>query len=91
MNYNITVHLGVDDISAILKKHFLKERNMVVGDMQFSIVKEICGYGPGEHECINFKGITFKCEHAPAVPECTPCSIDAERIKLAAADEHVGD
>jgi len=71
MNYNITVHLGTDDITAILTQHFLEKRGLIVGDLRYNIVTEICGIGPGEHECHNFKGVTFKCEQETPIPVTT--------------------
>ena len=59
LNYNTTKHLTVDDVERIIKDH-LKSEGFVATSITFDITKEICGYGPGEHECLNFKGVTVR-------------------------------
>ena len=59
LNYNTTIYLSVAEAEKIIKE-FLEKEGFVVTSLTFDFHKEICGYGPGEHECINFKGVTAR-------------------------------
>lgn len=59
LNYNTTIHLTVADVERIIKD-YLKSEGFDATSITFDITKEICGIGPGEHECVNFKGITVR-------------------------------
>lgn len=59
LNYNTTIHLSVADVEKIIKE-FLEKEGFVAKSLSFDVHKEICGIGPGEHECINFKGVTAR-------------------------------
>lgn len=59
LNYNTTIHLSAEDCEKIIKD-FLEKEGFDAKSLTFDVHKETCGYGPGEHECINFKGVTAR-------------------------------
>jgi hypothetical protein len=59
LNYNTTIHLSVEDVEKIIKD-FLEKEGFNAISITFDVKREICGYGPGEHECVNFKGVTAR-------------------------------
>lgn len=81
LNYDITVHLSADDVSAIIKDYLLKEKGLVVGKITYDNVKQLCGFGTGEYECINFKGATARCERESPIPKRNSLSAQIAAIE----------
>lgn len=59
LNYNTTIHLSAVDCEKIIKD-FLEKEGFIAKSMTFDVHRETCGIGLGEHECINFKGVTVR-------------------------------
>lgn len=59
LNYNTTIHLSAEEVEKIIKD-FLEKEGFVTTSLSFDVHREICGIGPAEHECINFKGVTAR-------------------------------
>jgi hypothetical protein len=61
-NYETTIHLSADDVNDIIKHYLQNVKGIKASTIKFDISTQICGIGPGEYECTNFKGATVRCD-----------------------------
>lgn len=69
LGYDVTIHLGYDDVVKILSEYLKQTKGLVVENTHFNVVKQQCGMPPNTYECLNFKGVTFKGNYLTSPPQ----------------------
>ncbi len=69
LGYDVTIHLGYDDVVKILREYLKQTKGLIVESEHFNVVKQQCGMPPNTFECLNFKGVTFRGNYEDSPPQ----------------------